>query len=168
MSSRRRSMRRRFGKDLSSQILVPYPVESALSGVMKRTDRIWYRRMFSVPKILGRQAGPSAFRRGGLGIGGLRERRPVGTHRGGYDPFSFDITAALKPAGEQEIVVGVYDPSDAGDQPRGKQVQKPGGIWYTPCTGIWQTVWCEPVPADRGQGPAHRNGEGCSLIHGDR
>ena len=63
----------------------------------------------------------------------------------GTDPFAFDITDALKPEGAQEIVVGVYDPSDQGDQPRGKQVLKPSGIWYTPTTGIWQTVWLEPV-----------------------
>jgi hypothetical protein len=71
--------------------------------------------------------------------------KAVGQHRGGYDPFSFDITHALKPEGEQEISVGVFDPSDKGNQPRGKQVLKPSGIWYTPTTGIWQTVWLEPV-----------------------
>src|SRR5438132_1562173 len=73
--------------------------------------------------------------------------KEVGTHRGGYDPFTFDITDALKPAREQELVVAVWDPTDAGTQPRGKQVRRPGGIWYTPTTGIWQTVWLEPVPA---------------------
>jgi hypothetical protein len=135
------------GKELTSQILVPYPVESALSGVMKRTERIWYRRTFAIPKSW---AGKNVLLHFGaidwesvVFVNGAR----VGTHRGGYDPFSLDITKALKPGGEQEIVVGVYDPADGGDQPRGKQVRKPGGIWYTPCTGIWQTVWCEPVPA---------------------
>ena len=72
-----------------------------------------------------------------------------GTHRGGYDGFSFDITDALRPAGAQEIVVRVFDPSSAGDQPRGKQVENPGGIFYTPTTGIWQTVWLEPVSVQR-------------------
>jgi hypothetical protein len=75
----------------------------------------------------------------------LERTGQVGSHRGGYDGFSFDITAALKPSGEQEIVVAVWDPTDAGPQPRGKQVSKPEGIWYTPTSGIWQTVWLEPV-----------------------
>jgi beta-galactosidase/beta-glucuronidase len=70
----------------------------------------------------------------------------VGTHRGGYDGFTFDITDALKPGKRQEVVVAVWDPTDAGSQPRGKQIRKPEGIWYTPTTGIWQTVWLEPVP----------------------
>src|SRR5262249_25193722 len=70
----------------------------------------------------------------------------VGTHQGGYDPFSFDITEALKPGDTHELIVGVIDPTDGGTQPRGKQVRKPGGIYYTPTTGIWQTVWLEPVP----------------------
>jgi hypothetical protein len=69
----------------------------------------------------------------------------VGEHRGGYDAFVLDVTAALKAGGEQEVVVAVWDPTDAGPQPRGKQVRKPEGIWYTPTTGIWQTVWLEPV-----------------------
>jgi len=72
--------------------------------------------------------------------------KQLGTHRGGYDEFSLNITAALKRSGEpEELVVAVWDPSDAGTQPRGKQVRKPGGIWYTPTTGIWQTAWLEPV-----------------------
>src|SRR5262249_37621927 len=70
----------------------------------------------------------------------------LGDHRGGYDRFSFDITAALKGGGEHVLLVGVRDPSDAGPQPRGKQVQKPKSIWYTPTSGIWQTVGLEPVP----------------------
>src|SRR5205085_3083794 len=67
------------------------------------------------------------------------------THRGGYDPFTLNITAALKKSGKQEIIARVWDPSDDGPQPRGKQVKKPNGIWYTPVTGIWQTVWVEAV-----------------------
>jgi len=69
----------------------------------------------------------------------------VGKHTGGYDAFSFDTTVAIKSAGVQDIVLAVWDPTDAGYQPRGKQVRKPGGIWYTPTTGIWQTAWLEPV-----------------------
>ncbi len=71
----------------------------------------------------------------------------VGEHRGGYDPFTFDITDALKAEGPQELVVAVWDPTDTGSQPRGKQVVEPEGIWYTAVTGIWQTAWLEPVPA---------------------
>jgi hypothetical protein len=81
-----------------------------------------------------------------------KEMTPLGSkdedfHSGGSDPFSFNITDALKP-GKNELLVRVWDPTDGGVQPRGKQVSKPGGIWYTPVTGIWQTVWLEPVPKD--------------------
>ncbi len=131
------------------QILVPFPVESALSGVMKpvgRENRLWYRRTFEVP---GKWKG----RRVLLHFGAVDwdatiwvNGRQVGTHRGGYDPFTFDITDALKDTGSNEIVLSVWDPTNAGYQPRGKQVSKPRGIWYTAVTGIWQTVWLEPVP----------------------
>jgi hypothetical protein len=72
--------------------------------------------------------------------------REVGQHRGGYDPFSFDITDALRRDGAQQLTVSVWDPTDAGTQPRGKQVRRAGGIFYTSVTGIWGTVWLEPVP----------------------
>ncbi len=132
------------------QILVPFPVESALSGVMKRIDnvaeRLWYRRKFTVPKDW---SGKNVL----LHFGAVNwestvwlNGKKLGEHRGGYDGFDFDITDALKPDGEQEIVVSAWNPADAGTQPRGKQVRKPGGIFYTPTTGIWQTVWLEPVP----------------------
>lgn len=71
----------------------------------------------------------------------------VGSHTGGFTPFSFDITAALSGKGNNRLVVKVWDPTDEGYQPRGKQVNNPEGIWYTPVTGIWQTVWLEPVTA---------------------
>jgi beta-galactosidase/beta-glucuronidase len=132
------------------RILVPYPVESALSGVMMRIDnvaeRLWYRRTFTVPK---EWSGKNVL----LHFGAVNwesavwvNGKKLGEHRGGYDGFDFDITEALKPDGEQEIVVSAWNPADAGTQPRGKQVRKPGGIFYTPSTGIWQTVWIEPVP----------------------
>ena len=70
----------------------------------------------------------------------------VGRHTGGFAPFSFDITPALN-KGANRLVVKVWDPTDRGEQPRGKQVEKPNAIWYTPVTGIWQTVWLEPVGA---------------------
>ena len=132
------------------QILVPFPIESALSGVMKRvyeTNRLWYHRTFKIPR--GWKGKNVLLHFGAVDwettvhVNG----REVGSHRGGYDGFSIDITAALKPKGDQEIVVAVWDPTDAGTQPRGKQVRNPHGIWYTPTSGIWQTVWLEPVAA---------------------
>ncbi|UCF15737.1 MAG: hypothetical protein JSW59_20270 [Phycisphaerales bacterium] len=136
-------------KKFDGPILVPFPVESALSGVMKpvgQENRLWYRRTFEIP-------GKWKDRRVLLHFGavdwdttGWINGKLLGAHRGGYDPFTFDITDALKDAGSNEIVLSVWDPTDAGHQPRGKQVSKPRGIWYTAVTGIWQTVWLEPVP----------------------
>ncbi|HET6424285.1 MAG TPA: glycoside hydrolase family 2 TIM barrel-domain containing protein [Planctomycetaceae bacterium] len=132
-------------------ILVPFPVESALSGVMKSVgpdQTLWYRRTFSVPQNAAWNQKNVLLHFGAVDwdttvwING----KEVAKHRGGFDPFSADITAHLKSDGDNELMVSVFDPSDAGHQPRGKQVQKPHGIWYTPTTGIWQTVWLEPVP----------------------
>ena len=130
------------------EILVPFAVESSLSGVQKRlgTDNeLWYQREFTVPsawknnKVL-------------LHFGAVDWKADVwvndvkvGQHTGGFTPFSFDVTAALK-NGANKLVVKVWDPTDQGFQPRGKQVNRPEGIWYTPVSGIWQTVWLEPVP----------------------
>ena len=135
-----------FTRKLQGTILVPYPIESALSGVMRRADRLWYRRTFTLPAAWKGKRILLHFGAVDWEATAYVNGKQVGAHRGGYDPFSFDITTALTSAGPQELIVGVFDPSDDGDQPRGKQVRKPGGIWYTPCTGIWQTVWCEPVP----------------------
>ncbi len=128
-----------------SQILVPYPIESALSGVMKHADRMTYRRSFEIPK---QWSGRHVL----LHFGAVDWEAKVSVngkelvvHRGGYDAFSFDITGALKTEGAQEIVVEVFDPTDMGGQPRGKQTLTPQGIMYTPTSGIWQTVWLEPV-----------------------
>ncbi|MHB8636867.1 MAG: glycoside hydrolase family 2 protein [Fimbriimonadaceae bacterium] len=132
----------RFG----STIVVPFPVESYLSGVQRRVPdggSVWYRRKFKAPKgdrlLLNFEASDWDTT---VWVNGHK----VGEHEGGYDPFTFDVTFALKPRGKQELVVRVIDPTDAGPQPRGKQVRKPGSIWYTPTTGIWQTVWLEAVP----------------------
>ncbi len=135
--------------DFDGRILVPFPVESALSGVMKPVkpdQRLWYRRTFAL-------APPQPGKRWLLHFGAvdwdttvILNGKTLGAHRGGYDPFSFDVTDAFAPSGTQELVVSVWDPTDAGSQPRGKQVLKPGGIMYTANTGIWQTVWLEPVP----------------------
>jgi hypothetical protein len=132
------------------QILVPFPVESALSGVMERVgegNRLWYRRHFEATAV---PEGNRVLLHFGavdwhatVWINGVQ----VGEHQGGYTPFTVDITDALVGGGDQEIVVGVWDPTNAGFQPRGKQVSEPRGIWYTPVTGIWQTVWMESVPA---------------------
>jgi beta-galactosidase/beta-glucuronidase len=143
------------GKDakhatFDTQILVPFPVESALSGVMRpvsENDRIWYRRTFEVP---GKWRGQRLLLHFGavdfeatIWVNG----KEIGQHRGGYDAFSFDITDAVKQAAVNELIVTARDPTDAGTQPRGKQVRKPSGIWYTSTSGIWQTVWLEPVNA---------------------
>ncbi len=135
-----------LGKALDDQILVPFPVESALSGVMRHADRLWYRKTFDLPKTWGKSRVLLHFGAVDWESQVWVNGKNLGTHRGGYDAFSFDITDALKAEGDQEVIVRVFDPTDAGTQPRGKQVQKPGGIFYTPTTGIWQTVWLEPVP----------------------
>jgi hypothetical protein len=134
------------GKNLDGRILVPFPVESALSGVGKRMERLWYRRTFSIPADWKGQRVLLHFGAVDWEAKIWVDGQELGEHRGGYDHFSFDVTDALKGDAEHELIVGVFDPSDAGYQPRGKQVRKPEGIWYTPSTGIWQTVWLEPVP----------------------
>ncbi len=133
-----------------TQILVPFPVESALSGVMKpvsENDRIWYRRTFEVPRKWRGQRVLLNFGAVDFETVVWVNGKEVGQHRGGYDGFSFDITDALRKNAENELTVAVWDPTDTGTQPRGKQVRKPNGIWYTPTSGIWQTVWLEPVSA---------------------
>ncbi len=129
------------------QILVPYPVESALSGVGKSVTKdqvVWYSRTFEVPAAWKRHRVLLHFGAVDWEATVTVNGKELGTHRGGSDPFSFDITDALKD-GPNELTVRVWDPTDAGAQPRGKQVSNPHGIWYTPVTGIWQTVWLEPV-----------------------
>lgn len=129
------------------KILVPFAVESSLSGVAKTVGaekELVYRRSFEVPsswkgkKVL-------------LHFGAVDWKTDVwvndvkvGSHTGGFTPFSFDITEALQ-GKNNTLLVKVWDPTDKGYQPRGKQVSRPEGIWYTPVTGIWQTVWLEPV-----------------------
>ena len=129
------------------KILVPFAVESALSGVGRTVGKdsvLWYNTSVTLPagmrgkKIL-------------LHFGAADWRTTVyvngkeaGTHEGGFDPFTLDITPLLK-KGKQDVAVRIWDPTDEGPQPRGKQVRKPEGIWYTPVTGIWQTVWVEAV-----------------------
>jgi hypothetical protein len=130
------------------QILVPFAIESALSGVGKRVspnELLWYRRTFEVPAGWKGKRVLLHFEAVDWEATVLVNGKELGTHRGMSDPFSFDITDFVK-EGQNELLVRVWDPTDSGAQPRGKQVQKPGGIWYTPVTGIWQTVWLEVVP----------------------
>ena len=134
----------------TGRILVPFPIESQLSGAgvwVAPQQRLWYRRTFTAPN-----RGPGGHLLLNFGavdweavvyVNGTR----VGEHRGGYDPFTLDITGQLRPSGDQDLVVAVRDATDDGQQPRGKQVRRPRGIWYTAVTGIWQTVWLESVPA---------------------
>lgn len=130
------------------KILVPFAVESSLSGVQKRVgdkNELWYHRTFTIPanwknKSILLHFGAVDWKTD-VWINDIK----VGTHQGGYTPFSFDISASLLHAKEQKLMVKVYDPTDKGFQPRGKQVVDPQSIWYTPVTGIWQTVWLEPV-----------------------
>ena len=130
------------------QILVPYAIESSLSGVGRRLgqeNELWYRRSFEVPSAWKGQ-------RVLLHFGAVDWKTDVwvndikvGTHTGGFTPFSFDISSALR-KGSNQLTVKVWDPTDDSYQPRGKQSNHPHGIWYTPVSGIWQTVWLEPVP----------------------
>src|SRR5690606_7423145 len=134
-------------ENFDGKILVPFAVESALSGVQRSVtpdERIWYRRTFQVP---GDWKGKSVLLHfdavdweAEVWLNGKK----LGEHRGGSTPFHFDISKYLK-KGQQELVVSVWDPTDTGTQARGKQVLDPKGIWYTPVTGIWQSVWLEPV-----------------------
>ncbi len=130
------------------KILVPYPVESALSGVGKKVGKentLWYKKNVIIDKSLRNKQVLLHFG----AVDWLAEvyvnGKKVGTHEGGFDPFSFNISPFLKKGNEQEIVIGVWDPTNEGPQPNGKQVVDPHGIWYTPVTGIWQTVWLEGV-----------------------
>ncbi|RZS97380.1 glycoside hydrolase family 2 protein [Cecembia calidifontis] len=131
------------------KITVPYPVESYLSAVMKpvgASNELWYRKSIQISN--DQRKGRVLLHFGAVDweaevfING----QTIGKHQGGYDPFSFDITDYLSKGQNQELAVRVWDPSDEGPQPRGKQVNRPRGIWYTPVTGIWQTVWMEYVP----------------------
>ena len=129
-------------------ILVPFPVESALSGVQKpvgKENRLWYRRTFDTPKEWTKKRVQLHFEAVDWETTVWINGHELGTHLGGYDPFTFDITDFIKKRGSHEIVLSVWDPVNEGFQPRGKQVKEPGGIWYTSVTGIWRTVWLEPV-----------------------
>ncbi|HET6246506.1 MAG TPA: glycoside hydrolase family 2 TIM barrel-domain containing protein [Tepidisphaeraceae bacterium] len=133
------------GKDLAEQILVPYPMESALSGIMRHEDRAWYRRTFEVPKDWGTRNVLLHLDAVNWEATVYLNGTKLGTHKGGYDAFGFNITRLLKTDGPNELIVGVIDTPDQGNHARGKQTMRPGGIFYTPSSGIWQSVWIEPV-----------------------
>jgi beta-galactosidase/beta-glucuronidase len=134
----------------TGQILVPFSLESTLSKVNKSLtadQRLWYRRSITIPRDWANQRillhfGAVDYECNLWVNGGL-----AGSHTGGSDAFDFDITDYLKD-GANELVLGVTDPTSTGEQPRGKQLLNPNGIWYTPVSGIWQTVWMEPVPKE--------------------
>lgn len=135
------------GQSLTGEILVPFPVESAISGVMEHYERLWYRRQFEIPAQWDGQRVLLHFGAVDWEAQVYVNGSSVGIHKGGYDAFSFDITPFLHATGPQELIVRVFDPTDNAGYARGKQTLYPGGIMYTPTTGIWQTVWLEPVPA---------------------
>lgn len=131
------------------QILVPFAVESALSGVGKTVGKdsvLWYQRNIDFAPKLKDQRVLLHFGAVDWKCDVFVNGKPAGSHQGGYDPFSFDITDLLVKKKQQDISVRVWDPSSDGPQPRGKQIKNPHAIWYTPVTGIWQTVWLETVP----------------------
>jgi hypothetical protein len=133
------------------QILIPYPIESALSGVKKAllpSQNLWYKKIFTRPVLIPGERALIHFGavdyEATVWINGSR----LGHHEGGYTEFTFDITDALK-TGDNELLVKVYDPTDQGVGPHGKQILNPANIYYTPTSGIWQTVWLETVPTTR-------------------
>ncbi|MBT4519087.1 MAG: hypothetical protein HOC23_03700 [Halieaceae bacterium] len=134
--------------DYQGEILVPFCIESALSGLkrpLQPQERLWYRRKFELPRNWADQRVLLHFGavdwEASVSINGHH----LGVHRGGYLPFSFDVTTHLK-ALENELVVSVWDPTDTHWQQKGKQVLEPEQVFYTAVSGIWQTVWLEPVP----------------------
>lgn len=135
--------------DYPGSILVPYPIESALSGVkkpLKAKELLWYKRSFERPVLNADERLLIHFGAVDFEATVFLNGKELGRHRGGYQHFTLDATDALQ-AGKNELVVKVWDPSDLGPNPHGKQVLNPQGIMYTPSSGIWQTVWMETVPS---------------------
>ncbi len=129
------------------KILVPFAVESSLSGVQKELGKekeLWYRRTFTIPSDWKSKNVILHFGAVDWKAEVYLNNIKIGTHTGGYTPFCFDVTPFLT-SGNQKLVVKVWDPTSDSSIPRGKQVTNPNGIWYTPVSGIWQTVWLEPV-----------------------
>lgn len=135
-------------KSFQGKILVPFAIESALSGVGRRVkadESLWYERSFSVPSSWKHKQVLLHFGAVDYKAEVWINNTPACSHVGGYTEFTVDITPYLNGRSNQKLAVRVWDPTDKGTQPRGKQVNEPNGIWYTPVTGIWQTVWMEAV-----------------------
>lgn len=135
--------------EFEDKIRVPFAVESSLSGVGKKVGKdqeLWYKKVIQIDNKTRKDKVLLHFGAVDWEAEVFVNGKSLGLHRGGYDPFSFDISGFLHRGKDQEIIVRVWDPSDDGPQPRGKQVNEPNSIWYTPVTGIWQTVWIESVP----------------------
>lgn len=129
------------GQTLTESITVPFAVESRLSGIQRHEQLMWYKRSFTVPQNWNGQHVKLNFGAVDYETDVYVNGTKVGSHTGGFTSFSFDITQWLQP-GDNELIVHVLDNTD---QIKGKQSTTPGGIWYTPVSGIWQTVWLEPV-----------------------
>jgi hypothetical protein len=135
-----------IGQSLAEQVLVPYPIESALSGVQRHEDRMWYRRTFTVPSAWKGKRLLLHFGAVDYDAKVWVNGRQVATHRGGYDGFDVDVTAVLRRSGPQELIVWAEDLTDETFQPIGKQREvSDHGIFYQSSSGIWRTVWMEPV-----------------------
>jgi hypothetical protein len=138
-----------FHRSLAQTILVPFPVQSPLSGIERGDTHGWYRRLFTVPAGWKGQHVLLNFGAVSWMAHVYVNGRSAGVHRGDYDAFSFDITRLLHAHGPNELVVGFSDPIGGADEPVGKQVPgTPGGVSHTASSGIWQTVWLEPVSAE--------------------
>jgi beta-galactosidase/beta-glucuronidase len=138
-------------EEWQGKILVPFCIESSLSGVGKSMlpdERLWYRREFTLPGGWGPKRVLLHFEAVDWSAAVWVNGTYVGSHKGAYDRFTFDITEFLHKEGKQEIVAAVDDPTSSGSQARGKQQMPQEGIWYTPVSGIWQTVWLEAVNAE--------------------
>mgnify|MGYP006077653841 FL=1 len=132
----------------NDKILVPFAIESSLSGVQKRISKdeeLWYHQDFEIPRDWRKKEIILHFGAVDWESELWINDQKVGLHKGGYDPFSFNISPYLNKGLNQKLELRVWDPTDDGFQPRGKQIENPKGIWYTPVSGIWQTVWIEPV-----------------------
>jgi beta-galactosidase/beta-glucuronidase len=138
--------------EFTGKILVPFPYESWLSGINKMIgpdQRMWYRREFTVPEAWSGKRILLHFGAVSYDAAVYLNGKQVGTHQGDYDGFSIDITDALKASAPQELVVSAWNPVQTGTQPNGKQSTGSYSIWHTASSGIWQTVWLEPVPVAR-------------------
>ena len=135
-------------KKWDGEILVPFCIESSLSGVGRRVsaeEALWYSTTFKVPSSWKKQRVMLNFDAVDWATDVYVNDQLAGHHTGGYSAFSFDVTPYLKKHGKQKLVLRVQDGTNNGEQPCGKQVTEPNGIWYTPVSGIWQTIWLEPV-----------------------